>query len=326
MFHCIDAWQLDRSFLEEIGIIADAARAVSKTKEGADWLATLLSHKRAMLYFVQPSTRTYLSFLSACQILGMKTADVRDTSTSSEVKGESELDTVRTFSSYYDVIIMRHPKPNFAREIADMLDNSKRPVPVINGGSGKDQHPTQALLDIYTLINSFEHRGGIDGKKIAFVGDLVRGRTARSLSILLARFQNVKQYFVAPEFLQIDSNTLSFLEEQNVSYECVDDINNILPHVDAVYLTRLQDEWDETENTNGRYNVQNFAISDKNVHKLQPGAIILHPLPRRQEISPEVDDDPRAMYWRQVRNGMWARVALLSKIFGVQERIIEHSR
>ena len=323
MFHCIDTSQFDRSFLEKISKIAEAARKVSRTKEGVDWLTSLLSHRRAMLYFVQPSTRTFLSFLSACQILGMKTADVRDTSTSSEVKGESELDTVRTFSSYYDVIIMRHPKPNFAREIADMLDNSNRPVPVINGGSGRDQHPTQALLDVYTLINSFEQRGGIDGKKIAFVGDLIRGRTARSLSILLTRFQDVKQYFVAPDFLQMDKSILSFLDEQGVSYEFAYNINSVLPYVDALYLTRLQDEWDEAENTGDVYNVEDFAISKSNIHKLHSNAVIMHPLPRRQEISHKVDNDPRAMYWRQVRNGMWARVALMAEIFGVQEKIIE---
>ncbi len=321
MYHCLDTSQFDRRLLEEISELADAARFISKSKEGADWLSGLLSHKRAMLYFVQPSTRTYLSFLSACQILGMQTADVRDTSPSSEVKGETELDTVRTFSSYYDAIIMRHYKANFAREIADMLDKTNRPVPVINGGAGKDQHPTQALLDIYTLRKSFEQRGGIDHKKIAFVGDLMRGRTARSLSRLLTRFENVKQYFVAPDFLQIDSGVLSVLDRLGISYELVDDIHKVLPEVDAVYLTRLQDEWDDQDKTAGHYFIENYALTMENVGLLRQHAVIMHPLPRRQEISYEVDSDPRAVYWRQVRNGMWARVALLAKIFGVEQEI-----
>jgi aspartate carbamoyltransferase catalytic subunit len=176
IFHCIKSQQFDRELLDHICSLADKIRSIAKSKNGMEYLSSLLDHKRAMLYFVQPSTRTFLSFYSACQILGIKCAEVRDTRTSSEVKGESEEDTVRTFSSYYDFIIMRHPKANFAERIATILDQSERCVPIINAGSGKDQHPTQALLDIYTLQRSFRHRGSIDGIKIAFVGDLVRGQ------------------------------------------------------------------------------------------------------------------------------------------------------
>jgi aspartate carbamoyltransferase catalytic subunit len=176
------------------------------------FLQDLLSEKRAMLYFAQPSTRTFLSFYAACQILGMQAAEVRDAHTSSEVKGESQEDSVRTFSSYFDMIIMRHPQGGFAERIAWMLSRTDRPVPVINAGSGKDQHPTQALLDIYTLQRSLEkRRGGLEGAKIAFVGDLLRGRTVRSLSLLLTHYPGVKQYFVAPEPLQIGTDILGKL-------------------------------------------------------------------------------------------------------------------
>ncbi len=323
VFHCLSTEQYDRKFLEEISALATTIRLISKSKAGADRLASLLSHKRAMLYFVQPSTRTFLSFQSACQILGMKTADVRDTSTSSEVKGESEADTVRTFSSYYDVIIMRHYKADFASYIAQVLNNSNRPVPVINGGSGKDQHPTQALLDVYTLMHSFQDKGGVDGKTIAFVGDLLRGRTVRSLASLLTRFTGVKQYFVAPRELQIGADILSYLDRHGVPYTLTEDFRSVLPVADAVYMTRLQDEWDEREGGEKKtINIQDYSITPENIGLLQPHAVIMHPLPRRQEISPEIDNDPRAVYWRQVRNGMWIRAALLAMIFGVAEEIL----
>lgn len=324
VFHCLRIEQYDRKFLDEICELATAIRVISKTKKGADELACLLSHKRAMLYFVQPSTRTFLSFQSACQILGMKTADVRDTNTSSEVKGESEADTVRTFSSYYDVIIIRHHQADFAQLIAHVLDNSNRPVPVINGGSGKDQHPTQALLDVYTLMRSFKESGGVDGKKVAFVGDLLRGRTVRSLACLLTKFREVKQYFVAPKGLQIGDDILAYLDKQGADYALTEDFSSILPDADAIYMTRLQDEWDDKDGGDKKnIDVRNYSLTKENMRFLQPHAIVMHPLPRRQEISPEFDNDPRAMYWRQVRNGMFTRAALLAMIFNVTENIFQ---
>ena len=322
VFHCLESEQFDRKFLDDICKLADVIRFLNKSKEGADRLASLLSHKRAMLYFVQPSTRTFLSFQSACQILGMKTADVRDTNTSSEVKGESESDTVRTFSSYYDVIIMRHHQADFARYIADVLNNTGRPVPVINGGSGKDQHPTQALLDVYTLKRSFEDRGGADNRKIAFVGDLFRGRTVRSLGCLLTKFQGMKEYFVAPRELQIGDDVLAYLKQNGVPYALTDDFNSILPEVDVVYMTRLQDEWDIRDGGDTKsINLDAYSLTEKNISLLKPDAVVMHPLPRRQEITSDFDNDPRAIYWRQMRNGMFIRAALLAMIFEVEEEI-----
>lgn len=318
VFHCLRIEQFDRKFLDDICELATVIRLLNKSKKGADQLASLLSHKRAMLYFVQPSTRTFLSFQSACQILGMKTADVRDTNTSSEIKGESEADTVRTFSSYYDVIIMRHHQADFAQYIAHVLNNTNRPVPVINGGSGKDQHPTQALLDVYTLMRSFKERGGVDGKKIAFVGDLLRGRTVRSLACLLTKYQGVQQYFVAPQELQIGDDILAYLDQHGVSYTLTEDFNSVLSDADAIYMTRLQDEWDVKDGGDKKnISVQNYSLTKDNINLLQAHAIVMHPLPRRQEISPEIDNDPRAIYWRQMRNGMFIRAALLAMIFDV---------
>ena len=146
--HVLTAQQFDRPMLDALCGLATAIRHIAKNKQGMRFLSDLLDHRRGMLYFSQPSSRTFLSFYAACENLGLKVAEVRDTSTSSEMKGESPEDTVRTFSSYFDLIIMRSPKQGFAERMAWLLSNTDRPVPIINAGSGKDQHPTQALLDI----------------------------------------------------------------------------------------------------------------------------------------------------------------------------------
>jgi aspartate carbamoyltransferase catalytic subunit len=324
IFHCINVQQFDHDFLEEICDLADKIREISRTKAGMEYLASTLNHKRAMLYFVQPSTRTFLSFYSACQMLGIKCAEVRDPKTSSEVKGESEEDTVRTFSLYFDLIIMRHPQANFAERIAYLLNKTDHPVPVINAGSGKDQHPTQALLDIYTLRRSFMHRGGIAQKKIAFVGDLRRGRTVRSLAKLLTQFQEMKLYFVAPPEYQIGEDIISFLDYQKTAYEVTGDFEKVIPEVDAIYMTRLQDEWDQEEGDHVDIDIERYSFGQRHLDLLKPDGIIMHPLPRRKEIAAEVDNDPRAAYWRQVRNGMYIRVALIASIFQRDRRILEY--
>lgn len=313
-YHALIAQQFTRPMLDRLCDLATKIRRIAKTRGGMLFLKDLLAEKRAMLYFAQPSTRTFLSFYAACQILGIEPAEVRDTSTSSELKGESPEDSVRTFSSYFDIIIMRHPVGGFAERIAWLLSNTERPVPVINAGSGKDQHPTQALLDIYTLQRSFENRGGIEGKKIAFVGDLARGRTVRSLAWLLTLYPGVTQYFVAPAELQIGEDILALLRQAGQSYELTDDFEKVIPEVDAIYMTRIQDEWD-TAHESQLIDTSRFHFKKEHLNILKPDAIIMHPLPRRKEIDPAVDSDPRAMYWRQVRNGMWIRAALILTIF-----------
>ena len=199
IFDVIYAQQFDREFLDELCDLAEKIRLLAKTKMGARKLSNLLPHKRAMLYFVQPSTRTFLSFQNACFLLGLNVSESRGTSTSSEVKGESPEDTIRTFASYVDLIISRHPEAGFAEKTSWVLNQTERPVPVLNGGSGPDQHPTQALLDIYTLQREFQAIGGLDGKKIAMVGDLKRGRTVRSLSYLLKNYEGVTIYSTGDE-------------------------------------------------------------------------------------------------------------------------------
>jgi aspartate carbamoyltransferase catalytic subunit len=321
--HIIIAQQFNRERLDALGSLATCIRRIAKTREGMLFLQGLLAHKRAMLYFSQPSTRTFLSFLAACEILGLKLGEVRDTSTSSEFKGESQEDSVRTFSSYFDLIVMRSKIGGLAERMAWLLSNSERPVPIVNAGSGKDQHPTQAVLDIYTLQRSFEKNGGIDGKRIVFVGDLLRGRTVRSLSHLLTQYRDVEQVFVAPPQLQVSEDIQVRLKAAGVNFALTDDFRSQLPGGDAIYMTRVQDEWDAQKGESGKVDISKFCLGVDALSLMKPTAVIMHPLPRREEIDPAVDRDPRAVYWRQMRNGMWVRAAMIATIFEKHERIVE---
>jgi aspartate carbamoyltransferase catalytic subunit len=315
-YHVLIAQQFGRRHLDALGTLATQIRFLAKQKEGMAFLHDLMAYKRAMLYFSQPSSRTFLSFCAACQILGISICEVRDTATSSEFKGESQEDSVRTFSSYVDLIIMRTKESGLAERMAWMLSNTERPVPIVNAGSGRDQHPSQALLDIYTLQRSFEARGGIAGKRIVFVGDLARGRTVRSLACLLANYPDVTQCFVAPEPFQVQSDVLGMLDRAGVRFELSEDFAKIIPDADAIYMTRVQDEWDAKQGESAGVDVSRYQFPAEFLRLLKPDASLMHPFPRRGEISPDVDRDPRAMYWRQMRNGMWIRVALIATIFG----------
>jgi len=316
--HTLVAQQFSRGKLEELCTLATKIKRINKRREGANFLKTLLCDKRAMLYFAQPSSRTYLSHNAACQILGLDTMDVRDSKTSSEVKGETPEDTIRTFSSYVDMIIMRHPVGGFAERVAWMLAHTKREIPVLNAGSGADQHPTQALLDIYTLDRSFESQGGIDGKSIVFVGDLLRGRTVRSLAWLLTLYKEMTLYFVAPEPLQISQEILDMLDQAGTKYIVTQDFASTMPLADAIYMTRIQDEWDVDGESN-TIDTTNFSIGSEHMDIIKDTTVIMHPLPRRSEISTDIDNDSRAIYWRQMRNGMWIRAALILTTFGRQD-------
>lgn len=322
ILHVLRAQQFDRPLLDRLCELTTRIRKVAKMKEGADFLQRLLSHKRGMLYFTQPSTRTFLSFHSACHILGIRVSEIRDSATSSEFKGESPEDALRTFSSYVDIIIMRTPQAGFADATAEMLERTERPIPVINAGSGKDQHPTQALLDIYTLHRSFKDRGGIDGKTIAMIGDLDRGRTVRSLSYLMKNYSGVRLIFVAPESRRMAEDIKAFLDKNEIPWKEHDRLADVLPEVDAVYMTRIQHEWDVAGESSA-IDYSNFAFRHEHLAILPRDAIIMHPLPRRDELDPRVDSDPRAKYWRQERNGMWMRVALIARSLGADKEIID---
>ena len=333
-FHVVLAQQFDRELIEELCRLAEMIRRIADARPGAQFLRTLLGHKRAMLYFIQPSTRTFLSFTAACQVLGMPYNEVRNPSTSSEVKGETEDDTIRVLSQYFDLIIMRHPEEGFAENMAHMLNRMRRTIPLINGGSGKDQHPTQALLDIYTLLRCLGHRGQdppttdysgnpLEGKTIALVGDLQRGRTARSLAYLLCRYPGVRILFVSHPELQMDQDIIDYVERNNIEHEMHDDLRPVIGQCDAVYMTRLQDEWD-TEGQTSKLDYSRYQLTYEMADQFKPNLVIMHPLPRRAEIDKRLDNDPRAKYWDQVRNGMWMRAAIIAGIFNVDARIIDH--
>jgi aspartate carbamoyltransferase catalytic subunit len=322
LFDIIFSQQFDRPFLDFICHLSNSIRLMAKTRAGADKLSSLLAHKRAMLYFVQPSTRTFLSFQNACHILGLRTSEIRDTSTSSEIKGESQEDSIRTFSSYVDLIVTRHSEAGFSEKTAWVLNQTERPVPVINGGSGPDQHPTQALLDIYTLERSFEHIGGLDGKRIVMVGDLKRGRTVRSLSYLMKNYEHVTLYYVSPDVFRMKDDIKNFLGKHRIEFHETDDFESVMPLADAIYMTRIQKEYaDEEAGETDDY--PDFFFRKEHLLAIQPHCVIMHPLPRRYEIDIEVDKDPRAVYWRQERNGMWIRAALIAYLFGVEKKIFK---
>jgi aspartate carbamoyltransferase catalytic subunit len=323
LFHVIDPRVFERPLLDELCSLATRVRLLAKTDSGSRMLRDLLPTRRAMLYFTQPSTRTFLSFNNACHILGMRTSEIRDPSTSSEVKGESFEDSIRTFSSYVDVIVMRTKESGRAAQAARLMNGIPRPVPVINAGSGSDQHPTQALLDIYTLQRSFEETGGIDGKVIGMMGDLKRGRTVRSLCYLMKNYANVRLVFIAPEQFAMEPDVKAYLDQHRIPYTETSKLADALPTLDALYVTRMQTEWDTTAGESRSVDLSQFSIGAEELARLKHDAIIMHPLPRGTEIEPSVDQDPRAMYWRQERNGMWMRVAVLIKIFGADDRINE---
>lgn len=363
--HVLFSGQFLVPFLEELGGIADMIRLLSKSRAGQDFLINLLPHKRAMLYFTQPSTRTFLSFMAACQILGMTCNEVRDPSTSSETKGETRFDSIRMFSSYFDVIIMRSPIARLAESCAYLMNDldlrGQRSVPIVNAGSGADEHPTQALLDIYTLQRSFqfaspedspaanrfdelrERRGyagltkGLAHKTYGFCGDIGRGRTVRSLAMLLALYDDVRLVFLAPNHpkLTMRQDMRERLVDRDVrfyemdSFEDLLDDRPVIEQLDALYMTRIQKEHNDPQDAAAMAQIDftQYCLSTALVARMKEYAPILHPFPRDQhcgEIPPEVDTDPRAMYFRQARNGMWIRAALLAHIFDVDHLISRH--
>ncbi|MCH9675385.1 MAG: aspartate carbamoyltransferase [Gammaproteobacteria bacterium] len=323
LFHLTDPRQFDRAFLDEMCDLTTRIRSAAKTREGMLKLQNLLAHKRAMLYFSQPSTRTFLSFNNACHVLGIRTSEIRDASTSSEVKGETIEDSIRTFSSYVDVIIMRTWEQGLANRAAELMDGIDRPVPIINAGSGRDQHPTQALLDIYTLERSFSDTGGnIDGKTVGMMGDLARGRTARSLCYLMKNYRDVKLVFIAPPAFAMGDDIKAHLDEHNIPFQETDDLAAALPDLDAIYVTRMQTEHD-VENESASVDLSRFTIGVEQTRMMKPEAVIMHPLPRGSELHPDVDSDPRAKHWRQERNGMWMRCAVLLKVLAAEDAFDE---
>ena len=324
-FHVLFAQQFNRALLDALFALADKIRGIHKKREGADFLRGLLANRHALNLFVQPSTRTFMSFQIAEQNLGMQTVDIRDVSTSSQAKGESLQNTIRTFSSYVDLIVMRHPDKGACELAAWEMNMAERRIPVLNGGSGRDQHPTQAVLDVYTLHKSL---GEIDGKTIVMVGDLARGRTVRSLSYLLKNFHDVKIIYVSPQRLRIGEDIRAFLDEVNIPFIETENLQDVVAEADAVYMTRIQWEWDSAEGltTDSGKSDPRFIFSRDLLDRMKPRSCLMHPLPKINEIDPALDyvDDPRLVYWRQERNGMWIRAGLIARVFGLSDAIMDY--
>ncbi|MGB9701567.1 MAG: aspartate carbamoyltransferase [Candidatus Kapaibacteriota bacterium] len=258
----------------------------------------------ASLYYT-PSTRTRFSFESAMYRLGGKVLSTEQAREfSSEIKDERLEDTIRIIGNYCDVIVLRHHEIGGAKRAAAVSS-----VPIINAGDGSGgQHPTQALLDLYTIHNECH---SIDGLSVAFIGALDNGRTVRSLAYLLSKFDRVKLYFIAPDEMQMKPDILEHLNEHNISYELLNSTKGILKHLDVLYVTRIDGERLKERNID----LDNFNIGSSVLKNLKNDALIMHPLPRSIEISPEVDLDPRAAYFRQAENGLYVRMALLTMLF-----------
>ena len=322
-FHVLFSQQFDRKILDLLCKVADKARLIHKNRDkGRKFLKSLLFGTFALNFFSQPSSRTFLSFETAQEILGMGIRDIRDPNTSSEAKGESMEDSIRTFSSYVDLIVMRHPEAKAVERGVWVLNRSDRRIPIISGGSGPDQHPTQALTDIYTLYKSFNSK--IDGLTIAMVGDLARGRTVRSLSYLMKNYKDMKLIFVSPPQLKMKDDIKEFLSRNNIFFSETDNLKESIPKADAIYMTRIQDEHDK--NKNDSTTNLNFRFEMKDLDLMKKDAVLMHPLPKRDEIDPAIDycDDSRIVYWRQERNGMWIRMALIATIFRKEQKILDY--
>jgi aspartate carbamoyltransferase catalytic subunit len=298
--HVIESQQFSRPVLDEIFQRADQMRSDPHRAAGR------LQGRIMAALFYEPSTRTRLSFESAMLRLGGRTMGTENAREfSSAAKGETLEDSIRIVSGYADVIVLRHSEEGAAKRAAAASE-----VPVINAGDGPGQHPTQALLDLYTIRDEL---GRLDGIRIALVGDLANGRTARSLVYLLSKYRDVDVCFVAPPAVAMRPDIKSHLDEHGVRWRETADLDAVLPEVDVVYQTRIQKERFDDEAAyqavKGVYRIDAAAME-----RLAPGAILLHPLPRVDEIAPEVDADPRAAYFRQARNGVQIRMALLDMV------------
>jgi aspartate carbamoyltransferase catalytic subunit len=259
-------------------------------------------HRILTTLFYAPSTRTRLSFEAAMHRLGGRVLSTENAGAfSSEIEGEQVEDSIRIISGYSDVIVIRHTTEDGTRRAAEVSQ-----VPVINAGDGNGgQHPTQALLDLYTIYR----QRPLNGLSVAIIGELDKGRTARSLAYLLAKFERVKMFFVSPPQLQMKPDILDYLDEHGVRYELESDIERVIGEVDVVYQTRIRPE--RVRDMDG---LRRYAIDSKVVQRMKPDALILHPLPRTVELDKSVDADPRALYFRQAMNGLYVRMALLTML------------
>ncbi len=285
--------------VEELDKLFDLANDIEANPEK---YAHACAGKKLATCFYEPSTRTRLSFEAAMLNLGGQVLGFSDAGSSSAAKGESVSDTIRIVSCYADICAMRHPK-----EGAPMVAASRSKIPVINAGDGGHQHPTQTLTDLLTIRSL---RGSLNGFTIGLCGDLKFGRTVHSLINALVRYHDIRFIFISPPELRVPDYITDMLKERNISYEEVIRLEDCMPQLDLLYMTRVQKE--RFFNEEDYVRLKNFYILDKEKLTLaKEDMLILHPLPRVNEISVEVDDDPRAVYFKQAQYGVYVRMALI---------------
>jgi aspartate carbamoyltransferase len=294
--------QFDRDKLQYIYRVADEMRSLVKRFGKAN----LLVGKILANLFYEPSTRTSSSFQAAMLRLGGRTISINEVHYSSVTKGESLPDTVRTLESYCDLTVLRHPQKGASAFAARYARK-----PLINAGDGAGEHPTQALLDIYTIEDDLKR---LDGLQVAMMGDLKYGRTVHSLTRLLCLYET-EFTFVSPEMLRLPAEIAEELSASGHSYTEQRELGDAIAEIDVLYITRVQKErFEDPEQYDRLKDV--YVVDPKLLNRAKQDMIVMHPLPRVYELSMEVDDDPRAAYFRQMENGMYIRMALLAAVLG----------
>ena len=291
--HVLSAGQYTRESLDELFDLA------SKIKANPEKYSKAIEGKIVATMFYEPSTRTRLSFETAVLRLGGQVISTENASANSSVKkGETLKDTVKVLQKYADAIVIRHSDINSATDAASVAT-----VPILNAGSGKGEHPTQALLDMFTIR---EKIGNIDGVKVAILGDLIYGRTIHSLIKLLSLYDNVEIYGLSKKEFMLPQEYVDFLKEKNIDYKVCNSFDDLPEDVDVMYHTRIQQERFE-----GDFGKEEYIINKEVLSKFSENTIVLHPLPRTGEIAEDIDDDPRALYFEQAGNGLYVRMGLL---------------
>ena len=298
--HVVESQQFDRALLDLVFQTADRMKA---DLAGERRMAKILDGKIMASLFYEPSTRTRFSFESAMRRLGgtvITTENAREFS--SAAKGESLADSTRIINGYADIIVMRHSEAGSAARAAEISA-----IPIINAGDGAGQHPTQALLDIYTIADAFPEMSNL---RVALVGDLRYGRTVRSLSYLLSKYENMEIIFVSPPVCRMERDIKEYLDKYSIPWREETDLAKVAGEADCVYMTRIQKErFHSAEDYEAA--ASKYILSPEIVEKMQPEAIIMHPLPRVDEIPEEIDAAPQARYFEQAQNGLYIRMALL---------------
>ncbi|MBI5878909.1 MAG: aspartate carbamoyltransferase [Chloroflexi bacterium] len=300
--HILSVKQFSRDDLDYVFAVAADMRVMVERVGTFD----LLKGKVLANLFYEPSTRTSSSFIAAIERLGGSAIPINEVRYSSVAKGESLPDTVRTLECYADLIVLRHPDTGAAATAARYLRK-----PLINAGDGTGEHPTQALLDLFTIR---EELGNIDGLTVTMLGDLKYGRTVHSLSRLLALY-GAKLNYVSPEILRMPPELVAELRERNMAQTEDANFDAVLPQTDVLYVTRVQKE--RFTDLNQYEEVKDaYVITPKTLQRAKPRMIVMHPLPRVGEIDMDVDADPRAAYFRQMEYGLYVRMALLAMVLG----------